>query len=277
MAGELLEHEAAALEEQNGTLEIVESNTDDRVWRRVLHAAAALPGVKVNRESFLRSQLKSLDDEQIELVISSSPAAAGVDPGFIDDRANSLIKGHVARSSSISFATGIPGGFAMLGTIPADLAQYFWHLTVIAQQLAYLYGWPNLLHGGEIDEETEGRFTILIGAMMGAASAQQGLKQLSRRVAQQVATRGSQRAVGQQATQVLTKRVGRWIGVKITKDTFSRGIAKAIPLLGGIIGAGLTVSTMWPMSRRLKSELSQLPYARPGGDDSTPELDAEAE
>ena len=276
MSGELLEHEAAALEEENGTLEIVESNTDDRVWRRVMHAAVAMPGVKVKRESFLRSQLKSLEEEQIELVIASRPAAAGVDPDFIDERANALIKSHVARASGISFATGIPGGFAMLGTIPADLAQYFWHLTVIAQQLAYLYGWPDLLHEGEIDEETESRFTILIGAMMGAASAQQGLKQLSGRVAQQAATRGSQHAVAQQATLVLTKRVGRWIGVKITKDTFSRGLAKAIPLLGGIIGAGLTASTMWPMSRRLKSELAQLPYARADGDDSGSRLAAES-
>ena len=275
MAGELLEQEAAALEEENGTLEIVESNTDDRVWRRVLHAAVATPGVKVKREAFLRSQLRSLKEEQIELAISSRPAAAGVDPDFIDERANSLIKSHVARASGISFATGIPGGFAMLGTIPADLAQYFWHLTVTAQQLAYLYGWPDLLHEGEIDEEAESRFTILIGAMMGAASAQQGLKQLSGRVAQQAATRGSQRAVTQQAMQVLTKRVGRWIGVKITKDTFSRGLAKAIPLLGGIIGAGLTASTMWPMSRRLKSELSQLPYARADGEDSRSRVAAE--
>ena len=275
MAGELLEQEAAALEEENGTLEIVESNTDDRVWRRVMHAAVAMPGVKVKREAFLRSQLKSLEEEQIELAISSRPAAAGVDPDFIDQRANSLIKSHVARASGISFATGIPGGFAMLGTIPADLAQYFWHLTVTAQQLAYLYGWPDLLHEGEIDEEAESRFTILIGAMMGAASAQQALKQLSGRVAQQAATRGSQRAVTQQAMQVLTKRVGRWIGVKITKDTFSRGLAKAIPLLGGIIGAGLTASTMWPMSRRLKSELAQLPYARADGEDSRPKLAAE--
>ena len=263
MAGDLLEQEAAALEEGNGTLELVESNTDDRVWRRVLHAAVSMPGVKVNRESFLRSHLKSLEEEQIDFAIAHRPAAAGIDLEFIDDRASSLIKGHVARASGISFAAGIPGGFAMLGTIPADMAQYFWHLTVMSQQLAYLYGWPDLLHEGDIDEETEARFTILIGAMMGAAPAQQGLKQLSSQVAQQVAMRGPQSAVAREATKVLTKRVGRWIGVKITKDTFSKGIAKAIPLLGGIIGAGLTASTMWPMSRRLKTELAQLPYAQP--------------
>ena len=137
IAEERLEHEASALEDDNGTLELVESGHDDRVWQRVLHAALAVPGVTVNRENFLRSSLKSVaDEDQIEMAIATRPALAGIDQEKIDGRANVLIRKHVARASGISFATGIPGGFAMLGTIPADLAQYFYHLTVMAQELA---------------------------------------------------------------------------------------------------------------------------------------------
>ena len=250
LAEERLEHEASALEDDNGTLELVESGHDDRVWQRVLHAALAVPGVKVNREDFLRSTLKSIaDEEQIEQAIKTRPALAGIDIAKIDGRANVLIRRHVTRASGISFATGIPGGFAMLGTIPADLAQYFYHLTVMAQELAYLYGWPNLLHGDELDEIAQADITMFIGAMMGVGAAKQGLQQLSTR------------AVAHHASSMLAKRVGRYIGVKITKDTFTRGFAKAIPLLGGFIGAGMTASTMLPMARRLRQDLAQLDYA----------------
>ena len=252
VAEERLEHEATALEERNGAVELVESGHDDRVWKRVLHAALAVPGVTVNREKFLRSALQRIaDEEQIEQAIATRPALAGIDITKIDGRANVIIRKHVTRASGISFAAGIPGGFAMLGTIPADLAQYFFHLTVMAQELAYLYGWPDLLHEGELDDIAQADITMFIGAMMGVGAAKQGLQQLSAR------------AVTHHASSMLAKRVGRYIGVKITKDTFTRGFAKAIPLLGGFIGAGLTASTMLPMARRLKQDLAQLDYAVP--------------
>ena len=250
IAEERLEHEASALEDENGTLELVESGHDDRVWQRVLHAALAVPGVKVDREDFLSSTLKSIaDEEQIAKAVESRPALAGIEIDKLDGRANVLIRKHVARASGISFATGIPGGFAMMGTIPPDLAQYFFHMTVMAQELAYLYGWPDLLHEGELDEIAQADITMFIGAMMGVGAAKHGLQQLSAR------------AVEHHASLMLTKRVGRYIGVKITKDTFTRGFAKAIPLLGGFIGAGMTASTMLPMARRLRQDLAQLDYA----------------
>lgn len=250
IAEERLEHEVSALEDDNGTLELVESGHDDRVWQRVLHASLTVPGVKVDRQEFLRSTLKSIaNEEQIEKAIETRPVLAGVDISKIDGRANVLIRKHVARASGISFATGIPGGFAMMGTIPPDLAQYFFHMTVMAQEMAYLYGWPNLLHEDQLDEIAQADITMFVGAMMGVAAARHGLQQLSAR------------AVEHHASRMLAKRVGRYIGVKITKDTFTRGFAKAIPLLGGFIGAGMTASSMLPMARRLKRDLAQLDYA----------------
>ncbi len=253
IAEERLEQEASALEDDNGILELVESGHDDRVWQRVLHAALAVPGVKVAREEFLRTTLKSIaDEEQIEKAVEMRPALAGIDIDKIDGRANVLIRKHVAQASGISFATGIPGGFAMMGTIPPDLAQYFFHMTVMAQEMAYLYGWPNLLHEDELDEIAQSDITMFVGAMMDVGAARQGLQQLSAR------------AVEHHASGMLAKRVGRYIGVKITKDTFTRGFAKSIPVLGGFIGAGMTASSMLPMARRLRQDLAQLDYALAG-------------
>ena len=120
----------------------------------------------------------------------------------------------------------------------------------MAQELAYLYGWPDLLHDGELDDIAQADITMFIGAMMGVGAAKQGLQQLSAR------------AVTHHASAMLAKRVGRYIGVKITKHTFTRGLSKAIPLLGGILGAGMTATTMLPMARSLKKDLSTLEYAQ---------------
>ena len=247
----------------SGALSPTERDTGERVWRRILRASMALPGAKVNRRSFLFSQLiNHCSEEQVLKAIESRPAAAGISEELIDRLADSCIKGHILKASSISFAAGLPGGWAMAGTIPADLAQYHWHAIVLAQKLAYLYGWPDLLEDGEVDEETELQLTLLIGAMMGATVAKRLLSELAEEFASQIVKRLPKQALTKYAIYNLTKQVGRWIGVSITKTTFARGISKVIPIIGGVISAGVTAGMMLPMSKRLKNHLRGLKFAK---------------
>jgi uncharacterized membrane protein len=225
----------------------------------------ALPGARVDRKSFLYSQLVNYcGQEQTLRSIETRPAIAGVPSDVIDRLADSCIKGHVLKASSISFAAGLPGGWTMVGTIPADLAQFYWHALVLAQKLAYLYGWPDLLDGGEVDEQTELLLTLLIGAMMGAQAAQRGLAELARRFAQEVVRRLPRVALTKYAMYNLAKQVARWIGVSITKASFARGISKVIPLVGGVMSAGVTAGMMFPMAKRLKNHLKGLQFAKLG-------------
>ena len=53
----------------------------------------------------------------------------------------------------------------------------------------------------------------------------------------------------------ISKQVAKWIGVKLTKDSFSRGVSKVIPLIGAPISAGLTYWTFKPMANKLKKYL----------------------
>lgn len=101
-----------------------------------------VPGVRVNRDEFLRQELRKLrmDDDAIARAIDSNPLLAGVDLTEIDRLAEEAISYETNKSAAISFVAGIPGGFAMLGTIPADLMQYYVHALRIMQKLAYLYG-----------------------------------------------------------------------------------------------------------------------------------------
>ena len=55
----------------------------------------------------------------------------------------------------------------MVGTIPADLAQYFGHVMRVEQKLAYLYGWQSFLNeDDEVDDETVTRLVVLMGVML---------------------------------------------------------------------------------------------------------------
>ena len=60
----------------------------------------------------------------------------------------------------------------MLGTIPADLMQYYAHALRIMQKLAYLYGWGELLpNDRDADDDTIGVLAVFFGVMLGVGGA----------------------------------------------------------------------------------------------------------
>ena len=63
---------------------------------------------------------------------------------ILDKIASDCISYHTNIASGTSFVAGLPGGLAMIGTIPADVAQFYFHVFVIAQKLSYVYGYPDL-------------------------------------------------------------------------------------------------------------------------------------
>ena len=242
-----------------------EESKGEKIWTRVLRASLALPGAKVDRRAFLRSQLSPYcNEQQVGEAIGGTPALAGVPPEVIDRLADSCIRAHVLKASGTSFAAGLPGGLAMAATIPADLVQLHWHALVLAQKLAYLYGWRDLLEEGEVDEQTELELTLLFGVMMGATIAEKGLAELAKRFAEQVGRRLPRQALTKTVYYPIVKQVGKWIGVGVTKRGFAGGAAKVVPVVGGFIAAGVTAATMRPMGKRLKNHLRELRYARPG-------------
>lgn len=147
----------------------------------------------------------------------------------------------------------------MVGTIPTDLTQFFWHVVVVTQKLAYLHGWPDLYSDGEeIDDETLHIFTIFIGVMFGAAGAGTLLSRLSENVAKELASRLPRMPLTKWGLYNLAKQIAKWIGVKLTKQTFARIASKAVPVLGGLASGAITWVSFSQMSSRLVSHLSGL-------------------
>jgi len=242
-------------------------NSEDsnfNAWRKVLKTSLMIPGVRVNRETYLRSQLKSkFSSEIVEKAIQTRPATAGISLTDIDSISFGSIGMHVIGVSSISFAAGLPGGWWMAATIPGDLAQFYWHALVLSQKLAYLYGWPSFFDkDDEIDDETILRLTLFIGVMMGAAGANSIMVDLSKQFAGQIAKKLPQQALTKYGFYNLTKQVGKWIGVGITKQSFARGISKVIPIIGGGFSAALSAAIFIPMSNNLKNHLRTLIFCK---------------
>ena len=96
-----------------------------------------LRGVRISRDDFLRQELRKLhfSDAEIERAIASDPVSAGISRKSLDKLANDAISFETKKSTALSFAAGIPGGLAMLGTVPADLIQYYVHSLRIMQNL----------------------------------------------------------------------------------------------------------------------------------------------
>lgn len=232
------------------------------VWNKILTKVMDMPGVMVDREKFLRKELSRYCKTQAQLdkVVALRPSAV-FSVKVIDSVAGSCINYHRRCTSALSFVAGFPGGWGMAGTVPADLAQYYFHAVVLIQKLAYLYGWPSLTdEKGELIDEAGNLITVFVGVMMGVAAANAAIKKIAQRVAIEAAKRLPRIALTKVFLYPLAKQVLKWVGVKLTKDLVGKTAGKVIPYLGGPISGGLTYVTFSNEAARLKKKLREDMY-----------------
>ncbi|MDO5028700.1 MAG: hypothetical protein Q4E36_05485, partial [Bacillota bacterium] len=232
-------------------MEIIEFN-------RLLFETAKLPMVKIDRELFLRKELRGrFKPEVVDKAIEYNPAYAGISVEDINKIAKSCIIAETIKVTAISAAAGLPGGLAMVGAIPADLTQYFAHILRIVQELIYLYGWKQLeFDGTEINQEVENLLTLFVGIMFGVKGAVGAINKLGVLVAKQVAKKLPQKALTKGLVYPIVKKVAGLLGVRMTKQIFSKGVAQAVPALGAAFSGGLTLATFKPMAERLRKYLA---------------------
>lgn len=232
-----------------------------QIWDRVISSALQIPGVKVSREQFLRRELDKYCDEDVVLkAIENSPTEAGISPKIIKKISKSIISGHRMRTTSLSAAAGFPGGWWAAGTIPTDISQFFWNVTVISQKLAYLHGWPDFNDSGidGTDERTKELLTLFIGVMFGVNAANAGITRLSAQVASEAAKRIPRHSLTKTVWYPIFKKVAQSLGYKITKDRTGQIVSKAVPVLGSLISGGITWFSFGTMATRLQNHLEGL-------------------
>ena len=235
----------------------------------IILLALKVPGVKVNREDFLRREFfKNHPQEVIDRAIETTPALAGIPADEVDKIADEVIKFERNAVSGISAALGLPGGAAMAATIPADIAQYYGYMIRAAQKMLYLYGFPEIITDDndinvKLDTETVNSLTVCLGVMNGVASANNFIKGMSKALATGVERKLINTALTKGAVYPIVKSVAKWFGVKMTKEVFAGFFKKSIPVVGGVVGGGLTYATFKPCCCRLKDTLKDTMLSNP--------------
>jgi hypothetical protein len=151
--------------------------------------------------------------------------------------------------------------------MPADLTQYFYHVFVLSQKLAYLYGYPDFFEDrvdedehdedeSELSDVSADLLTIFMGVMMGAPVAEKGISELSVAVAESAVTRLPRVALTKTAIFPVVSQIAKMIGTRLSKESFAKGVGRFIPLAGGLFSGGLTLLTFRKGANRLRRQLS---------------------
>ena len=248
--------------------EALDANNDGTVdIQDIIILAIKLPGVHVTRESFLRKELfKNYPPEVIDDAVARTPALAGIAETDIDRIADEVIKFERNCVSGISAALGVPGGAAMAATIPADVVQYYGYTLRAIQKLLYLYGFPEIDSDGEgisLDSETINRIIVCLGVMNGVAGANNAVKALAKALSVGVEKKLIAAALTKGTLYPILKSTLKWFGVKLTKEIFAKTVKNAIPVVGGIVGGGITFLSFKPCCMRLKDVLTDTMLSNP--------------
>lgn len=223
----------------------------------IIANALKIPGVKVNRKEFLVKTFgDKLSSDKIPILIEKGPLEVGISTDKINRMAKSLVNKRTFQSSGTSFAAGLPGGWAMAATIPADTLQFFGVALRLSQELAYLFGYKDFWDDEELDlERVRSELLLFLGVMFGVGGAASTLKVVSSKMAQQALKKLPQKALTKTFYYPIVKKIAALIGVKMTKDTFAKGVSKVIPVVGGVVSGGLTYTSMTKMGNRLRNTM----------------------
>ena len=233
----------------------------------IIILAFKTPGVHVTRANFLQKELyKNHPQAVIDKAIATTPAQAGISSNEINSIADEVI--HYERNcvSGISAALGVPGGWAMAATIPADIVQYYGYTLRATQKLLYLYGFPEVdsnEEGIRLDSQTINQLILCLGVMNGVAGANNAIKGMAKALAVGVEKKLLNTALTKGTFYPLVKEIAKWFGVKMTKSIFAGFFKKAIPVVGGIVGGGITFFCFKPCCDRLKATLQDTMLSNP--------------
>ena len=251
-------------------IKAVDQNGDNQITiEDVIIMGLKIPGIKINRSEFLKKEFsKKYTGEVVENIIKFNPAHENISLDVIDKIADDVIQYERLCVSGISTALSAPGGFAMVATLPTDIAQYYGYMLRATQKLLYLYGFPEIDIKDEqlIDSGTMNTFIICMGVMYGVAGANTALKSMARALGLGVEKKLIQTALTKGTIYPIVKSVAKWFNVRMTKEIFAGFFKKSIPVVGGLIGGGLTYLSFKPCCEKLKDALQDTILSNPNSE-----------
>ena len=226
----------------------------------IISYAITVPGVKVDRRQFL-AEIFSVKTDDVQAILDEGPIAAGIDQDALKKISHKLILERTAQSSITSGAMGIPGGLAMMATIPVDMLQVYATTLKLVQELMYIYGAQDIWKNGQVDEEiVQNQLILYCGVMLGVSIATAGVRVLATQMAKVALKKLPQKALTKTFWYPIIKSIGKSIGLTITKKSLANGVSKAIPVIGGVVSGTMTFVSMKSMAEKLQATLEEVNF-----------------
>ncbi|MBP5835475.1 EcsC family protein [Lactiplantibacillus plantarum] len=228
----------------------------ESVALNVINESLKLPFIKVDRSDFLTKTFSNKIDDMPKLFKEGPQAFFSKEE--LDRIASNVINSNVLKSSSISFASGLPGGVAIAATIPADMAQFYGYSLKLAQEISYVYGYQDIwTNQDELTEDAKNTLILYLGIMFGVSSAGSTIRILSNKLALQALKQLPNKTLTKHLYFTILKKVLAIFGTKLTKATFAKGVSKVIPVVGGVLSGSMNYLSLKPMANKLKDELGK--------------------
>jgi len=171
-------------------------------FEKIFNSACELPYCKIDREKFLTKELKnSVSPAQLADALANGTINAKIPINILDNISGGSIAFETSKVTLISAAAGIPGGIAMIGTVPTDVAQFYAHVFRIAQKLAYIYGSKEI----ELSDGTQNVLMLYLGTMFGVSAASAALAKLATTNAAKIGARVAAKPLTKYAIYNITK------------------------------------------------------------------------
>lgn len=245
----------------------IDQNGDGQITiEDVIIMGLKIPGVKINRSEFIKKEFsKYYSEEIIDNIIKYNPAHENIPINKISKIADDVIQYERLCVSGISTALSAPGGFAMVATLPTDIAQYYGYMLRATQELLYLYGFPEIDINSQqlLDSETINTLIVCMGVMYGVAGANTALKSMAKALGVGVEKKLINKALTKGTIYPIVKSVAKWFNVRMTKEIFAGFFKKSIPIVGGVIGGSITYLSFKPCCEKLKITLENTKLSNP--------------
>lgn len=236
---------------------------ENNAFDAILAKAGNVPGVRVDREKFLKKAFKSrYSKKEVDKILLKGPLGAGVSLEMVGKVADEVIRAESSGAIALSAITGIFGGLAMLVTMPTDILQFYAHIFKVIQKLMYLYGWEEDIfdEDGNMDDATRHVLILYFGIMSGVGMAGKVASNLAKMAAKSMLRDVSKQTLKEMIKnpiiRVVVLKILQTIGIKVTSKTTMSTVTKFVPPVAGSLTSGaLTAAFFLPMSHRLKRYL----------------------
>lgn len=232
----------------------------------ILASAMKLPGVKIDRDQYLRKQLqKYYSEDVISEAVRVNPAKAGIGRDEINKLAKAAIRNESMKVTAISVAASFPSNPAVsVASTTADFTSFFASILRILQKLCYLYGFPEFdLNYDSVDDETMCYVMIFVGVMFGVDEATMALNKIAINIAEKVAQKLPQNVIKKAVMNVAAKSFAKKVGGKITTQLFADIAANCVPVLGSIASGALTFGMFESCCKKLRKKLATYELSNP--------------